>query len=95
MTRTTLATAALALGLFAACENRPPEPPPHPPYKPTATCAEACTHLASLGCDEAKPTPKGTSCAAVCLDVNASGLARFPADCLVVAPTCAEARACR
>jgi len=91
-----VAVIALVVGLFAACQdtNTPPRPP-LPPYRPNTSCAEACAHRASLGCRDGGPTAKGTSCEAVCLDVNASGLARWPTDCLVVTRTCNEETFCR
>lgn len=95
MTRLTLAISALLVGLFTACQASEPQPPPRPPYRPNTTCAEACTHLRALACPTGEPTDKGTTCEAVCADVNASGLARWPADCVVVARTCDEARGCR
>jgi hypothetical protein len=93
--RSVLAPIALLVGLFTACQASEPPPPPRPPYQPTATCADACTHLRALPCPAGEPTSRGTTCEAICADVNASGMARWPADCVVVARSCAEAKACR
>ncbi len=93
--RELVATIALLVGLFAACQDAPQPRPPLPPYRPNTTCAAACAHRLALGCTDGKPTAKGTSCEDVCLDVNASGVARWPTDCLVVTRTCADEGVCR
>lgn len=93
-TRSTVAVLALFVGLFAACQGEP-QPPPLPPYRPNTTCAQACAHRAELGCEDAKPTvKKGTPCEAICEDVNRSGLAKWPTNCLVVTRTCDEGKRC-
>ncbi len=85
---------AIGVGLSAACSG-PPAPPVRPPYRPNTTCAEACGHLRALGCVEGTPTKKGIACETVCEDANASGVARYPTDCLVVQTSCAELRTCK
>ena len=90
--RTLLASSLLALTLTAACEPTHPSPPP---YRPNTSCADACAHRAALGCLDAQPTKKGASCGTVCEEANASGLARWPTDCLVATRTCEEGRSCR
>lgn len=94
-TRSTVAALALLVGLFAACQAHD-NPPPLPPYKPNTSCAEACAHRKELGCEDAEPTKKkGTPCEAVCADVNRSGLAKWPTNCLVVTRTCDEGKRCQ
>jgi len=90
----TYAPLALFVALFVACQAEPVTPAP-PPYRPNTSVAEACEHLRTLGCREGQPTPKGATCETVYADVNASGLARFNADCVVVQASCKDALACR
>lgn len=80
--------------LLPGCD-RGANPPPFPPYRPGTTCAASCAHRAELGCLDATPSPKGATCETMCEDVNKSGLAKWPTDCLVVTRTCDEGRSCR
>lgn len=57
-----------------------PKPLPNPEPEPTldgaapATCASVCAHWTDLGCEEAKPTPAGASCAEVCRNLQQGNL---------------------
>jgi hypothetical protein len=86
---------ALALTLAVACNPLLPEPETRPlPPRDDISCETACERLASLQCEEAQPTPDGTTCAEVCHGVNESGSVTYPTGCVAAAKTCAEAVAC-
>jgi hypothetical protein len=84
--------AGLVLILLAGC--RAPAPPPPVPPPGAATCADVCRHYQELGCLAGRPTPRGSSCEVVCLNVQASGAIRWNLDCRAGAATCAEADRC-
>lgn len=79
-----------ALLVCAACP--PPKPPPPPPG--AATCQDVCRHYTELGCEAARPTAEGASCAEVCHNVQDSTVVRWDLDCRARAVTCAAADAC-
>lgn len=60
-------------------------------------CALACDHLRALGCESGLPTPGGTACEELCLEVEAlysAGKAdSLHPQCVPLADTCAEADA--
>jgi hypothetical protein len=87
-----LCTTALGLILLAGCPAPAPPPPVVPPG--SATCADVCRRYQQLGCLAGRPTPKGSSCEVVCLNVQASGAIRWNLDCRAGASTCAEADRC-
>ena len=85
---------AIIIGSSAVGSAGCPPPPPMDPV-PTATCAETCAHLEDLGCDEAKPSPAGESCVAICENVMASGgLMYWNLDCRVAVSSCDDIDAC-
>lgn len=59
-----------------------------------SACERACANLDRLGCEEAKPTKKGTTCTEVCEDAAAEGI-DLGNRCTARAKTCDEARRCR
>jgi hypothetical protein len=59
-----------------------------------ADCAAACSHLQQLGCEEAKPTPKGKTCVRVCEDVEASGDVTLMPACVVKIERCEDIEQC-
>ncbi len=68
------------------CSSPGPAPAPDPGK---GTCAEACTNLRKLGCEEGQPTPDGATCEDFC--TNAGDL---PVACIAHAETCDAANAC-
>lgn len=84
---------ALAL-ILTACNPLLPEPAPVPQTRDDVPCADACSRLRSLSCNEGEPTPDGTTCETICEDTNASGAVTYPTGCVAAAKDCAEARAC-
>ena len=88
----------LPLVLFYACSPTPSPEPPKPPgpdaWVEGATCADACNHMAILGCEEAKPTPKGATCVEVCENVQNSGVMTWNLDCLMGTKSCAQVDVC-
>jgi hypothetical protein len=85
---------ALALTLAVGCNPLLPAPAPAPQKRDDVPCSEACARLASLECEEAQPTPDGTTCVEICDGLNASGSVTYPTGCVAAAKDCAEARAC-
>lgn len=85
---------------FSACWPKPPPEPESPPViieDPDGgwtACTRACVRLAELGCDEAKPTPKGTPCKKVCEDAAAEGIDLTCGGAVLTASSCEAAR-CR
>lgn len=57
------------------------------------TCAAWCARASAMKCDAAKPTPKGGTCEAVCVNANA-GPTKWDLKCRVAARSCAAADAC-
>jgi hypothetical protein len=51
-----------------------PEPPVGPDGGAAATCETVCAHWTELDCEEAKPTPNGESCVAVCENIQQGNL---------------------
>jgi hypothetical protein len=84
---------ALCLTLLA-CNPLLPEPAPVPQQRDDVPCANACSRLRSLSCDEGEPTPDGTTCEEVCRGVNESSAVTWPTGCVAAAKDCSEARAC-
>lgn len=61
------------------------------PVDPNApSCTTACATLTRLGCDEAKPTADGASCAEVCANAN-----DLPVACITQAINCDAAENCQ
>ena len=81
----------LLISMIAGCPQ--PLPPPAPPTG-TPSCETACARLEQLGCNAAKPTPGGTTCATVCTNVETSGVVLYGVECVMVAETCAAADRC-
>lgn len=92
----TLLIAVVCAALNLACVPKPP-PIPVPPQPPIGepTCADACQRLDQLGCDAAKPTPRGHSCLEVCRNVQESGIVTWDLRCLVSATSCTVADRCQ
>lgn len=86
---------ALLLAGLAGCPPKPPTPPT-PPERDAgaATCSDACTHLAALGCKEGKPTPEGSTCAEVCENVQSSGVISWNLGCRTHIESCAQVDDC-
>jgi hypothetical protein len=84
-------TALLCVLLLGACPHPTPVPVPPPGV---ATCVDVCGHYVELGCLAGTPTAEGTTCAAVCNNVQSSGIVSWNLDCRVRAKTCAEAEQC-
>lgn len=87
-----LVSLLLALG---ACCPTPVAPETTPALEAAPSlCKRECAALAKLACEEAKPTPDGKTCEAVC--VAAANVGSFPpAACVEKATTCKAASACR
>lgn len=68
--------------------------PPAPEPAPSSPCARACARFAALGCQEAQPTAAGASCAAVCENIESSGVISMDPECVARAESCSIARAC-
>jgi hypothetical protein len=62
---------------------------PKPEAQPNATCAQACAHLAELGCPEAKSLPDGTTCQVFCENTQDAGHA-LDAGCVLTISKCEE-----
>jgi hypothetical protein len=77
--------------LAASCLHDPVQP--NPPPVAGADCKSACDHLASLGCELAKPTAKGTSCKTWC-EATANKPAGMDTGCAAAVQTCAQADRC-
>ena len=77
---------ALLMAMAPGCATTPcpvgGQPCPGP-----ATCATACLHGHSLGCDWATPTPQGAPCQTVCENATASGVP-WNLELLTTATTC-------
>lgn len=84
---------ATLLLLGARCENTPTRPKPVDAGTP-ADCDAACAHMAELGCEEAKPTPKGTTCEQVCKDIEGSGTVTLNPACVVGISRCDQVESC-
>jgi hypothetical protein len=81
------------LGGILACT---PTPAPEPPKPDQPGCAEACANMRDLGCDLAKPTPRGASCLDVCRRVAEEQMGiGFNAPCLARVMSCEETENCR
>lgn len=84
----------LALALVACIPVAPEPTPPAPePVIVQPSCLEACARFAALGCEEARPTPGGASCAEVCENAQSSP-APLDLSCIVRSSSCAQARLC-
>lgn len=75
---------AIAVVLLISCT-----PPPNTPTNPP-DCETACAVLASHGCVEARPTPKGVTCVDVCREAPA--YAGLPVECVASATTVEQLR---
>jgi hypothetical protein len=64
------------------------------PTSSTPTCAQVCARGAALGCEFAKPTPKGATCTTVCENLATSGLPAWDLACMAQAQTCEAMDAC-
>lgn len=92
----TLAFALVMLLLANGCPP-PPLPPVVDPSQPdggaeagdSSPCGRACARLEQLGCPEAKPTPKGTTCSEVCENAVAEGI-KLDTDCIERATACSD-----
>lgn len=82
---------ALLLCVCAIACASAPKPDPVLPTD-TGSCAAACEHLASLGCEEGKPLEDGTSCEKFCVDTQNSGHGLNPS-CVVGIESCEELEA--
>jgi len=88
--RSTVVAALALLFLGAHCGNKPePKPDPDP-----ASCADACAHMAELGCEEAEPTPEGATCVEVCENVEGSGVVTLNPACVIGIESCEQVEAC-
>lgn len=91
----------LAALVAATCTPSPVPPAPVPSVAgaagaaPVTPCERACARLVALSCPEAQPTPAGASCAAVCGNVEDSGVASLRPTCVEAATSCDAARACQ
>jgi hypothetical protein len=82
--------------ILVACNPLVVEPntPNPPPARDAVPCADACARLASLACEESKPTPDGTTCVEICEGIEDSGVVRYPTGCVAAAKSCADAVEC-
>jgi len=102
MSRSILSLAAVLFVLSAcdACQHptvdpsspTPPAPPPTP--SPGSPCDLACAHLSALGCQEAKPSPHGITCAQTCGLVEDSGIVRWNPGCIGSVKSCSDVGSC-
>jgi hypothetical protein len=60
----------------------------------SATCLDVCANAGKLGCPAAQPTPNGTSCEEVCVNVMQSGIVTFDLACRAEASDCAAFERC-
>lgn len=92
----TIAAGFAALMLCAGhCDTPPADVRPKPVEAGTPEdCAAACAHMAQLGCEEAKPTPKGATCEDVCNNVESSGTITLSPACVVKITKCEEIDSC-
>ena len=81
---------AFALALAGCAFNV--EPRMDPDVAPT-DCAAACERLEALECEEAEPTPNGTTCVQVCRNTENSPITLNPA-CVVGIATCEQIEDC-
>jgi len=79
---------ALSVGVLAGAKC---EPPPDPPPDPSGTpCERACARMAQLDCEGHEGAPDGSSCAEVCENQEASGIARFCPEDVAAIESCDE-----
>lgn len=75
---------SIAVAVIVSCAT---VPPPKPLERP-ATCADMCARGTELGCEWAKPTPRGKTCLDVCRNVMDSGVLTFDLECEAKASSC-------
>lgn len=85
----------IALNVAACSDGAPKTPPDAAPSEVFSPCASACVNLRALGCPAGSPTPKGTTCEAVCENASGTGFSPVNTACLSAAKSCAESAACR
>lgn len=83
------------LALVSSCYQPRPRDPHVPVVASQEACDTACAHLASMGCEEAEPTPRGATCAEICYATDSTGWSNWGAACVTRAASCDAARRCR
>lgn len=58
-----------------------------------AQCQAACDRFASLGCEQAQPTPEGVSCVDMCANVEGEGTLTIDPQCITNAAVAGAAGA--
>jgi hypothetical protein len=84
---------ALPVLLLGCPKPHVPDPPTGPDGAAPATCEAVCAHWSDLGCEEAKPTPKGESCVDVCDNIQQSNL-KDDLDCQLAVASCDQIDDC-